>query len=97
MLDPLYLLATIGGDLVGLRLAGARVALLVFATNFPSRFYWTGGSFLRWDWLFYLVAGDLLPAARTGRCWAGRRWRYATLAARVPRASCSSGRLLGLG
>ncbi|HEY0708624.1 MAG TPA: discoidin domain-containing protein [Polyangia bacterium] len=32
------------------------VALLVFATNFPSRFYWTGGAFLRWDWLFYLVA-----------------------------------------
>jgi hypothetical protein len=32
------------------------VALVVFATNFPSRFYWTGGAFLRWDWLFYLVA-----------------------------------------
>jgi hypothetical protein len=24
--------------------------LLVFATNFPSRFGWTGGAFLRWDW-----------------------------------------------
>ena len=32
------------------------MALLAFATNFPSRFYWTGGSFLRWDWLFYTVA-----------------------------------------
>jgi hypothetical protein len=32
------------------------VGLLVFATNFPSRFGWTGGAFLRWDWLFFLVA-----------------------------------------
>jgi hypothetical protein len=32
------------------------VALLVFATNFPSRFYWTGGAFLRWDWIFFSVA-----------------------------------------
>ena len=36
------------------------VALAVFATNFPSRFYWTGGAFLRWDWLFYLVGGVCL-------------------------------------
>ena len=36
------------------------VALAVFGTNFPSRFYWTGGSFLRWDWLFYLVGGVCL-------------------------------------
>jgi hypothetical protein len=36
------------------------VALAVFATNFPSRFYWTGGAFLRWDWLFYLVGGICL-------------------------------------
>jgi hypothetical protein len=36
------------------------VALAAFATNFPSRFYWTGGAFLRWDWLFYLVGGICL-------------------------------------
>ncbi len=36
------------------------VALAVFATNFPSRFYWTGGSLLRWDWLFYFVGGICL-------------------------------------
>ena len=33
------------------------VALAVFATNFPSRFYWTGGAYLRWDWLFHMTAG----------------------------------------
>ncbi|HEX3696001.1 MAG TPA: hypothetical protein VH374_11485 [Polyangia bacterium] len=36
------------------------VALLIFGTNFPSRFYWTGGAYLRWDWLFYLVGGVCL-------------------------------------
>jgi hypothetical protein len=36
------------------------VALAVFATNFPCRFYWTGGAFLRWDWLFYFVGGVCL-------------------------------------
>jgi hypothetical protein len=33
------------------------VSLAVFATNFPSRFYWTGGSYLRWDWLFHMAVG----------------------------------------
>ena len=36
------------------------VALAVFATSFPCRFYWTGGAFLRWDWLFYFVGGVCL-------------------------------------
>jgi hypothetical protein len=36
------------------------VALCVFATSFPNRFYWTGGAFLRWDWLFYFVGGVCL-------------------------------------
>ena len=36
------------------------VALAVFATNFPSRFYWTGGAYLRWDWLFHMTAGVCL-------------------------------------
>lgn len=56
LLDPLYLLAACAviGWAFGWRTLA--VALLVFATWFPSRFYWTGGSFLRWDWLFYTVA-----------------------------------------
>jgi hypothetical protein len=57
MLDPAYLLATIGVIWWAFGWRVLSVALLVFATNFPSRFYWTGGSYLRWDWLFYLTAG----------------------------------------
>jgi hypothetical protein len=36
------------------------VALIAFSTNFPSRWYWTGGSLLRWDWLFWMVAAVCL-------------------------------------
>src|SRR6476620_7899241 len=56
-IDPLFI---VGMTLLSMWAFGWRttcVALAVFATNFPSRFYWTGGAFLRWDWLFYLVGG----------------------------------------
>jgi len=59
-IDPLFI---VGLTLLSMWAFGWRttcVALAVFATNFPSRFYWTGGAFLRWDWLFYFVAGVCL-------------------------------------
>ncbi|MCB9029763.1 MAG: discoidin domain-containing protein [Deltaproteobacteria bacterium] len=33
------------------------VGLLYWGTNYPARFWWTGGSFLRQDWLFWSVIG----------------------------------------
>ena len=36
------------------------IALIAFSTNFPSRWYWTGGSLLRWDWLFWMTASVCL-------------------------------------
>jgi len=36
------------------------VALAVLATNFPSRFTWNGGAYLRWDWLFHMTAAVCL-------------------------------------
>src|SRR3954464_7080143 len=59
-IDPLFI---VGLTLLSLWAFGWRttcVALAVFATNFPSRFYWTGGAMLRWDWLFYFVGGICL-------------------------------------
>jgi len=56
ILDPLYLVAMAGVIWWAFGWRVTCVGLLVFATNFPSRFYWTGGAFLRWDWLFYTVA-----------------------------------------
>jgi hypothetical protein len=78
LLDPLYLLATIAVVWWAFGWRVLAVALLVFATNFPSRFYWTGGGFLRWDWLFYTVAG--VCCLRKGRpALAGVALAYATL------------------
>ena len=42
--------------LLGLRLAGHGVATVFWGCNAPANFYWTGGAFLRQDWLFFLVA-----------------------------------------
>jgi hypothetical protein len=33
------------------------VALIYWGCNFPARFYWNGGSFLRYDWILWLVVG----------------------------------------
>jgi hypothetical protein len=69
LLDPLYILALVAviGWAFGLR--PLAVALLVFATFFPSRFFWTGGAFLRWDWLFYTAAA--VACLKKGRPWLG--------------------------
>ena len=78
LLDPLYLLGTIAVIWWAFGWRVLSVALLVFATNFPSRFYWTGGSFLRWDWLFYLVAA--IACLKRGRpALGGAALAYATL------------------
>jgi hypothetical protein len=44
------------------------VALLWWGLDFPARFYWNGGSMLRYDWLFWLV---------TGICFLKKRWHFA--------------------
>jgi hypothetical protein len=54
------------------------IALIAFSTNFPSRWYWTGGSLLRWDWLFWMgVAVCLLKKDRF--FYAGMALAYSTL------------------
>ncbi len=32
-------------------------ALIYWGTNFPARFYWNGGSMLRYDWIMWIVLG----------------------------------------
>ncbi|MBN1655217.1 MAG: hypothetical protein JXA30_15720 [Deltaproteobacteria bacterium] len=36
------------------------VALLYWGCNFPARYYWNGGSFLRYDWLVWMIIGICL-------------------------------------
>ena len=59
-IDPFFILGIIALTWWAFGWRTMCVALAVFATNFPNRFYWTGGSLLRWDWLFYLVGGVCL-------------------------------------
>jgi len=54
--DPVYYVAMIAMIWWAFGWRVTAVALTVFATNFGNRFYWTGGAFLRWDWLFYTTA-----------------------------------------
>jgi hypothetical protein len=44
------------------------VALLYWGHNFPARFYWNGGSMLRYDWLFWIVIGI---------CCLRKKWHFA--------------------
>ena len=65
LLDPLLLLAAwlLVGRAFGWR--AACVALVLWGTNYPGRFWWNGGSFLRMDWLAAAMAGVAL--LRLGR------------------------------
>jgi hypothetical protein len=94
-LDPLYLAGMIAVVWWAFGWRVLSVGLLVFATNFPHRYYWTGGAFLRWDWLFYLVAA--ICCLRKGRpMLGGAALAYATLL-RVFPAFIFVGPALGLG
>lgn len=57
LIDPLLLLASLLllGRSFGWRVAA--VAALALGTYYPARFYWNGGAFLRFDWLFFMIAG----------------------------------------
>ena len=63
-IDPLLILGMVAAIWWAFGWQVLCVGLAVFATNFPSRFYWTGGSYLRWDWLFHMTAGVCLIKKR---------------------------------
>jgi hypothetical protein len=54
------------------------VALLWWGFNFPARFYWNGGSFLRYDWILWMVVGICLLKKRY-HFSGGMALTYATL------------------
>ncbi len=59
-LDPVFLLFTV---LIVWWAFGPRafaIASLVLGCHFANRYYWTGGAFLRHDWVFYFVASVCL-------------------------------------
>jgi hypothetical protein len=60
LLDPIYIFLTMLLVWWAFGARGFALAGIVLGCNFPNRYYWTGGAFLRHDWLFYLVASVCL-------------------------------------
>jgi hypothetical protein len=57
VIDSLFLVAMWLAVLWAFGWRAASVALIYWGCNFPARFYWNGGSFLRYDWMLWLVVG----------------------------------------
>jgi hypothetical protein len=57
LLDPLVIVAMFAGIWWAFGLEAFAVAATFFAVNFPSRYYWNGGAFLRYDYLALSVLG----------------------------------------
>lgn len=60
LIDPIYLLLTVLMVWWAFGPRAFAVAAIVLGTHFPNRYYWTGGAFLRHDWVFYFVASIAL-------------------------------------
>ena len=94
-IDPLLMLAAFAA--LGWAFGWERAALvaIVWGTYFPGRLWWTGGSFLRWDWLAALLGG--LAVCRRGRPLAGGALLGYAALSRVFPAFALAGALLALG
>lgn len=69
MIDPLLLAGAFAVLLWAFGGWTTALAAVVLGTYFPARLWWTGGSFMRWDWLATLLAG--LALCRRERTFAG--------------------------
>jgi hypothetical protein len=63
-LDPLLMAASLGAFAWGFGLRSAWLACVFWSTQAPSNFSWTGGGFLRQDWLFLAFAALALARKR---------------------------------
>ncbi len=78
LLDPLYLLLTMAIVWWAFGPRAFAIAALTLGTNFSNRYYWTGGAFLRHDWVFYLVASICLMK-KNHHALGGASFAYAVL------------------
>jgi hypothetical protein len=63
-LDLLYLAGTFAALWWAFGVRVSAVAAIFFGCQAPAPYYWTGGAFLRQDWLFYLVLAACLARKR---------------------------------
>lgn len=78
LIDPAFLLAMLVMIAWAFGWRVAMVAAIFLGTDIPGRFLWTGGSFLRHDWLFWLV-GSVCLLKKDRPFLAGGFIAYATL------------------
>lgn len=64
LIDVGYLLAIFGALAWAFGYRVASVAAILFGCQASAPYYWTGGAFLRQDWLFYLVMAACLARKR---------------------------------
>jgi hypothetical protein len=78
LIDPVYLMLALVMIWWAFGPRSFAIAAIVLGCHFPNRYYWTGGAFLRHDWIFYFVASIcLLKKNRPGL--AGAAFAYTTL------------------
>lgn len=58
-------------------------ALIFWGCQLPAEYFWTGGAFLRQDWIFYLILCACLLKKRYFM-WAGAAFAYSTLLRAFP-------------
>jgi hypothetical protein len=56
----------------------AAVAAVYWGLNFPARFYWNGGSFLRYDWQLWMIVG-ICFLRKQKHFWGGVALTYGAL------------------
>jgi len=54
------------------------VAMIFWGCQLPAEYFWTGGAFMRQDWLFFLVLSSCLLRKRY-YAWGGAAFAYSTL------------------
>ena len=77
-IDSAYLVAMWIAVLWAFGWRSAAVAAVYWGCNFPARFYWNGGSFLRYDWQLWMIVGICLLRKRH-QFFGGAALTYATL------------------
>lgn len=75
LVDPLLLLAMFGAIWWAFGVEIFAVAASFFAVNFPSRYYWNGGAFLRYDYLAMTMIGICL-LKKNRPAWGGALLAY---------------------
>jgi hypothetical protein len=78
MLDPLFFLGMFTAVYWAFGWRVCSVALIFWGCQLPAEYFWTGGAFMRQDWLFYLVLSGCLIRKRYFML-GGAAFAYSTL------------------